>query len=122
MAQHDRYPADSKLRDYARGLRREAPVPERLLGGTLRGGRVAGMKFRRQHPIGPFIADFCCVRQRLVIELDGMSHEYAGTQDEQRDQAMRRMGYRVVRFSHDDVLQNFDAVVEEIWRLVGEGD
>src|SRR5208337_573404 len=59
----------------ARQLRRNATIPERMLWNRLRGGRLAGLKFRRQQPIGPYIVDFFCHEVGLVVEVDGRSHD-----------------------------------------------
>jgi very-short-patch-repair endonuclease len=83
----------------------------------LRGGRAAGMKFRRQAAIGEFIVDFYCASVGLVIELDGLSHETQRTYDEQRTIALEERGLRVVRYTNDQVLESLHEVVEDIVRL-----
>ncbi|MHB1157949.1 MAG: endonuclease domain-containing protein [Phycisphaerales bacterium] len=100
----------------ARTLRHEAPIPERVLWSLLRGRRLADFKFRRQHPIGRYFADYCCPRIRLVIELDGMSHDTRVEYDQKRTQFMELLGYRVIRFTDDDLLQNPEAVALTILR------
>ena len=62
-------------------LRRDGTIPERLLWGLLRDRRLQGVKFRRQHPIGPYIVDFYCASCGLVVELDGRSHDDRGVPD-----------------------------------------
>jgi very-short-patch-repair endonuclease len=86
----------------------------------LRARQLCGAKFRRQHPIGGFIADFCCVEGGLIIELDGGHHATTIKADVRRTAALKRHGYRVLRFWDDDVLQNIDAVLEQIARAVGD--
>lgn len=105
---------DEKTLSHARSLRQETTFPERLLWSQLRGHRLNGLQFRRQHPLGQFIVDFCCVERRLVVELDGMTHVGTGDYDDARTAALHRMGYRVIRFTNDEVLQSLDAVVEAI--------
>jgi len=86
--------------------------PERLLWGRLRSGRCLGLKWRRQHVIGAYVADFYCAAARLVVEVDGMSHVGRGPIDAKRDAFIREQGYRVVRVTNDDVLGDVDAVVD----------
>ncbi|HUU45024.1 MAG TPA: endonuclease domain-containing protein, partial [Acidobacteriota bacterium] len=74
-------------------------MPERLLWARLRNRRLDGIKFRRQHPIGPFVVDFFCESCRLVVELDGDSHGTQVEEDSRRTLWLQRQGYRVVRFS-----------------------
>ena len=78
------------------------------------------MKFRRQAPIGPFIADFCCEEHKLVIELDGGQHTDAIARDEQRSHWLSTKGYRVVRFWNNEVLQNLDGVLSVILSALGK--
>ena len=103
----------------ARELRRNSTFPERLLWGRLRASRLCGLKFRRQHPVGPFLADFFCDEHRLVIELDGKSHDGNAEQDARRSAFIRSQGLRVVRFSNDDVLREMDAVLKAILKECG---
>jgi len=95
----------------ARQLRIDSPLPERLLWSRLRNRQLLGLKFRRQYPIGPFITDFCCFEHRLIIEIDGASHEFSTEADEKRTQWLASQGYRVIRFSNDAVLENVDHVI-----------
>lgn len=101
----------------ARALRQRQTPPEARLWHALRNGRVAGLKFRRQHPIGRFIVDFYCDSAKLVVEVDGDSH--AGDEAEARDAARTEwlvgQGYRVLRFTNEDVHKRFEAVVEAIF-------
>src|SRR5688500_18792611 len=86
--------------EFARGLRKSATSPESYLWQLLRNRRRRGMKFRRQHPLGPYVADFYCVDAKLVVELDGTPHHAPeGKQrDEVRDAWMRSQGIEVLRF------------------------
>jgi very-short-patch-repair endonuclease len=90
--------------------------PEALLWTRLRLLRGDGPTFRRQHPIGPYIADFYCSAARLVIEVDGAEHTELAqmAHDERRDVYMQRLGYRVLRIPAGDVLQWVDDVVQGI--------
>jgi very-short-patch-repair endonuclease len=103
----------------ARKLRREATVPERLLWSVLRARRLAGLKFRRQYPIGPYIVDFYCQDARLVVEVDGMSHEDKQEQDAQREMYLREQGLRVFRVTNSDVNEDLEAVARAIVREAG---
>ena len=100
---------EGQKRDFARHLRSSMTDAEQALWKRLR-RRQAGCRFRRQVPIGPFIADFACIERRLVIELDGGQHE-ASRMDPRRDAWLRRGGYRVLRFWNTDVLQNMEGVL-----------
>ena len=96
----------------ARKLRKEMSLPEVLLWEQLRASKQ-GMKFRRQHPIGPYIADFYCSAAKLVIEIDGEAHNRGDRpeRDEARDLAMRNAGLSVLRFAAADVLNDMEAVI-----------
>jgi very-short-patch-repair endonuclease len=104
----------------ARILRADATDAERILWASLRTLKERGFHFRRQAPIGPYIADFACKKARLVIELDGGQHSQAAAQayDETRTRFMSGRGYRVVRFWNDDVFRNRDGVVDAILRAL----
>jgi len=100
----------------ARELRKEASLPERILWQKLRGEQV-GVKFRRQHPIGPYIADFYTREAGLVVEVDGSTHQAtleAIAYDRDRDRYMQAQGLRVLRFSAGDVTRTPWAVAEAI--------
>jgi len=98
--------------DKARDLRQRSTESEALLWEHLRNRRFQGRKFRRQRPIGPYFADFCCEDLRLVVEVDGGSHdnEHAAEYDRERDEYMRQCGFTVVRVRDDDVVQHIDEV------------
>ena len=83
----------------------------------LRDRRLASCKFRRQHPIGHFIADFACIRHMLIIELDGGQH-VDSTHDEWRTTWLDAQGWRVIRFWNSDVLQNPQHVIDAILREI----
>ena len=72
------------------------------------------MKFRRQHSIGRYVADFCCEEEKLVAELDGGQHADDVDRDEQRTQIIEKFGYRVVRYWNGEVLSNIDGVLADI--------
>ena len=96
----------------ARELRIDTTDAERRLWSALRGRRLEGYKFCRQHPLGPFISDFACLEHRLVVEADGGQH--ADSDDDRRRTAwLERRGWRVVRFWNNDILAN-PAGVEDV--------
>nr|WP_298129178.1 endonuclease domain-containing protein [uncultured Pseudoxanthomonas sp.] len=97
-----------------RRLRRDQTDAERLLWQHLRDRRLLGWKFRRQHRIGPYFADFACVEAMLVVELDGSQHLTQQRHDEARTCFLETQGYRVLRFWNDDVLRETDAVLTAI--------
>ena len=102
------------LRDRARQLRRDQTDVEGKLWSRLRARQLSGAKFRRQYPIGAFIADFCCYERRLVIELDGGHHAELVDADQSRTDFFVSQGYRVLRFWNNEVIENIDGVLEQI--------
>lgn len=94
--------------DFARRLHRDAPAMERFLWRLLRDRRLAGLKFRRQLPIGRYVVDFVCLRHRLIIEADGPYHDEV--RDAQRDAWLTSQGFHVLRFKNDE-LNNPDRVL-----------
>jgi very-short-patch-repair endonuclease len=125
MPPHDDAPPPEDDREFstaisrARELRRAQTDAERCLWQRRQSGQL-GPRFRRQHPIAPFIVDLCCLRRSLVVEVDGDQHGRAegAARDRQRDQVLRRKGYRVLRFTNRQVLLETEAVVEEIRRYI----
>ena len=102
--------------EFAKKLRTEMTAPERLLWSRLRRKQIEEYRFRRQQPIGPFVADFFCAKANLIIELDGISHETTPDADGRRQVWLEQCGFRVIRFTNDDLLKHLDAVVLEIER------
>nr|WP_082132299.1 endonuclease domain-containing protein [Luteimonas sp. FCS-9] len=96
-------------RDAARRLRRDMTRAERALWRHLRMRQVEGARFRRQHPVGPYVVDFVCLARRLVIEVDGGQHAGSAS-DAMRDAFLRMRGYRLLRFWNHDVLGNPEGV------------
>lgn len=99
---------------FARSLRANQTDAERRLWQRLRSRQLDGLKFRRQHPIGPYIVDFCCLEQRLIVELDSGQHAGETKNDEVRTHWLRLQGYRVLRFWNHEVLIETSAVLEAI--------
>jgi len=107
---HSRPFAKPEMRRRARTLRINMTNAERKLWYALRDRRFAGFKFRRQVPLGPFIADFVCFEQRLVIEVDGGQH-VDSVQDRWRDRWFAANDFRVIRFWNNQVLSNLEGVM-----------
>jgi very-short-patch-repair endonuclease len=108
--------------DRARALRRDMTEVERRLWFLLRGRRLEECKFRRQHPVGAFIADFACVKHRLIVELDGGQHaEARAAHDARRTAWLEAQGWRVMRFWNDAVYTTPDEVVDAIRKALGGG-
>ncbi len=104
-------------RQAARRLRREMTDAERRLWQALRAHRFRGIGFRRQVPLGPYIADFVCHTLKLAIEVDGGQHS-GSVQDARRDDWMAQEGYRVLRFWNNEVLGNLEGVLDRIDREI----
>ena len=101
---------------FVRQLRREQTDAEKLLWYCLRNRQLCGLKFRRQHPVGPYVLDFYCYEYKICLELDsGQHYESAGIEhDEQRQAFLISRGIRTLRFSNRDVLQHLEAVLLQI--------
>ena len=100
-------------RERARRLRRDSTEAERRLWKHLRDRQVAGAKFRRQVPIGPYVVDFVCFEAKLIVEVDGGQHAAPGV-DIARTTLLKTEGYRVLRVWNSDVFENIDGVVSTI--------
>ena len=100
----------------ARQLRQTATEAERRAWRLLRALRLRGLKFRRQHPVGPWFADFCCPQRGLVVGLDGSAHAQHSQArwDGRRDLALEQAGYTVLRLSNGMVLQDPEAFVRKV--------
>ena len=107
---------DGAKQELARKLRKGMTDAERALWRCLRLQQL-NVKFRRQHPIGPYVVDFMCIERGLIVEVDGGQHN-ASTHDERRDRWLREQGCRVVRYWNDDVLVRTGDVVEDIARAL----
>jgi very-short-patch-repair endonuclease len=114
--------APEQLRADVRRLRREQTKAESLLWQRLRGKRLKGAKFRRQHAIGNHIVDFCCLRHGLVIEVDGGQHAEDIEKDAARTARLEAQGFKVIRFSNDDVLRNLEGVLTSIVAALQESE
>jgi very-short-patch-repair endonuclease len=114
-----RYRIHPVILAHAREMRHPQTPAEATLWRALR-NRKTGFKFRRQHPIYRFIIDFYCAQAKLLIEIDGESHLQPNQKeyDEARTEYLEELGYKVIRFTNDDVRYNLDVVASEILKTI----
>lgn len=105
-----------ELKQIARDMRQQPTKAENHLWQYLRNRQINGARFRRQHSIGSFVVDFVCISQRLIIEVDGSIHDLEEQQsyDMQRQSFLEEQGFRVIRFTNDQILQDIQLVIESI--------
>jgi very-short-patch-repair endonuclease len=103
----------------SRALRRQATNAELALWGELRGRRLDGLKFRRQHPLGPYVVDFCCPEQRLIVEVDGEVHDLQREYDDARTAYLAAISYHVIRFTNTQVFSDLGSVLTTIRQAAG---
>jgi very-short-patch-repair endonuclease len=104
----------------AKMLRNSMTYHEKLLWEKLKGKQICGIRFRRQHPIALFIADFYCNKARLVVEVDGEIHYSKEDYDDGRSAEMEKYGIQVIRFTNSDVQNCIDKVIQQIEAIVNE--
>lgn len=106
---------------FAKNLRKEMTDAEKILWMHLKSG-VQGLKFRRQHPIGIYVADFFCHKLKLIIEIDGSIHDLEEIKiyDEEREKCLIGLGYKIVRFSNEQVYNNLEFILAEINLIIKE--
>ena len=112
--------ATGKLYQYGRELRQPLTKTEKILWEYLRNRKLGGLKFRRQHPIDKFIADFYCYEKKLVVELDGSVHDEKVNvdYDEARTYELADSGIRVIRFRNSEVENNIEMVLKQIRKTI----
>jgi very-short-patch-repair endonuclease len=110
--------AFSTTHSNARKLRRAMTDSERALWSRLRGEQL-GVKFRRQHPLGTYVADFACLAPKMIVELDGSQHEGQAGYDARRDAFFRAHGFQVLRFPSDAAFTNIDGILTVILDQLG---
>jgi len=108
-----RVPPSTK--DFSRKLRSEMTEAELYLWQHLRARQLHGFKFRRQHPVGKYILDFACTDVKLAIEVDGGQHNELQNQDNERTAWLETQGWKVLRFWNNEVLQNIEGVLEQVY-------
>ncbi|HET9135544.1 MAG TPA: endonuclease domain-containing protein [Candidatus Kapabacteria bacterium] len=117
---HEQFFNKGELKARRRSLRNDLTRAEQEMWHGLRKRRAEGYKFRRQHSIGPFIADFYCPKHRIVVEVDGDTHNLPGQleYDANRTAFMQRNGIEVIRFTNEEVLYSVDLCVNKIMALI----
>jgi very-short-patch-repair endonuclease len=103
-----------RTEEAARRLRQQLTPAEDQLWSALRGRQLVGLKFRCQHPVGRFIVDFYCPSCKLIIEVDGDIHTQQKAYDEARTEQLELYGYRVLRFTNEEVLNDLQTVLTRI--------
>jgi very-short-patch-repair endonuclease len=113
------YNASREIMDTAKRLRKNMTPAEKLLWQELKGNKINGRHFRRQHPIYRYIADFYCHKEKLVIEVDGSYHNNPEQRDydKNRDATMNEYDIKVLRFTNEEILTRLDNVLERIKEL-----
>ncbi len=107
---------DRRLIVFARQMRRVPSPTEKLVWRLLRSHRLSGFRFRRQHPVEPYIADFYCAVAQLVIEFDGDTHVGQEENDRVRTQLLESRGFKVLRFWNSELFDDSETVIEAIYR------
>ena len=100
--------------DNAHRLRKNLTPAEKKLWVYLRGDKLNNINFRRQHAIGNYVVDFCSIKQKIIIELDGSQHLEQTERDDERTRYLQSQGYKVIRFWNNAVMNDINAVIEVI--------
>jgi very-short-patch-repair endonuclease len=108
-----------RIKTRAIALRKDSTPAEVRLWAHIRNGQL-GVNFRRQHAIGNFITDFCAIKEKLIIELDGSQHLEQQAYDHQRTRYLRSQGYTVIRFWNHEVMQDINTVIQTIQLTLAE--
>ena len=103
-----------RLKPVARQMRQNPTPAESRLWQRIRKRQICGVKFRRQVPFERFLVDFCCFSARLIVEVDGPIHRYTVAEDAIRQEFLEFLGFRVLRFTNQQVFTTLDRVVAEI--------
>lgn len=111
---------DARLTEFARENRKAMTEPETRIWLALRAGRFEGVKFRRQKVIGQYIADFAANEPRVVVEIDGHTHDVDDPRDAARTRYLNERGYHVVRFTNGDVMTNLEGVLQMLAMTLSE--
>jgi very-short-patch-repair endonuclease len=104
--------------EFARHLRKAMTDAERFVWARIRYRQLGGYKFRRQAPIGKYIADFVSFEAKLIIELDGSQHAFQIEKDEARSDWLRSQGFQIIRLWNDEVFDDWENVMERIWPML----
>lgn len=113
-----------ELTGFAKRLRKHSTPQEKILWSRLRARRLIGLKFKRQYPIGNYIADFVCIERGFIIELDGRQHGFKDEHeyDLQRDAVLNNLGYRISRITNREINTNLNGVLLAITSAVDKPD
>jgi very-short-patch-repair endonuclease len=103
----------------AKELRSDLTPAEKLMWSMVRAKRLGGLKFHRQFPIGAYIVDFYCAEKKLIVEIDGETHDYRMEHDSARTEFFEQHGLQVLRFSNEDVLSNLENAGVAILQAAG---
>ncbi len=102
---------NKNLRNLARKLRKNSTLGEVILWrDVLKAGKMLGLQFNRQYPIGNYIVDFICRKKKIIIEVDGVSHDYKVKKDRKREEYLESHGYRIIRVREKDILHEIESV------------
>jgi len=113
--------ANPKSYERARALRKELTPAERKLWSVLRGNKLNGVSYRRQHAIGNHIVDFVSIKKKLIIELDGSQNLEQTEYDEERTRYLESQGYRVIHFWNGQIEKEMDGVVNMLETIINDG-
>ncbi len=105
---------DPQLKGSARRLRKNQTEAEKLLWSKIRKRQLMGLKFQRQFELGTYIVDFVCRDLKIILELDGGQHNLNQEYDQKRTEYLERLGYKVLRYWNNDVMENIDGILEDI--------
>ncbi len=118
LSDHKNSPDDARR---AKELRHASSFVEQTLWHELRiAAKPTNIRFRRQHPVHPYIVDFICLKLHLIIEVDGSSHDTSFECDKERENYLKRLGYEIMRFTNGDVMTNRDGVIQAILSRAAE--
>lgn len=109
----------TEQRQFARKLRQHSTEPEDILWSLLRNRQLDGLKFRRQVPLLGYTVDFICIDRKLIVEIDGRQHRREADYDAARTEEIERHGFKIIRFSNAEVLDDRDAVIAAIRKAIG---
>ena len=111
---------DQRVTTFAKVNRKQMSEPAMRMWLQLRAERFMGVKFRREKVIGDYIADFAANEPKLVVEIDGNTHDIDDPRDALRTRFLETLGYRVVRYSNSDVMQNLEGVLMNLAAVIDE--
>jgi very-short-patch-repair endonuclease len=112
---------NKNLKEHARQLRNNSTLPETIIWNRLlKKKQLRGYSFLRQRPIGNYIVDFFSKDLKLIIEIDGEIHEFQKTKDRNREKALKELGYTIIRFKNEQILNEFINVIRTLEEFVND--